>query len=1202
MTARAGFTIVGQVAGAFVGGPIGAAIGGMVGGMIGGAIDGPTRNTQALLDDLGAIKFDYGSTWPRIYGSYRVKVAPIWSSTKRPVAHDEAVDSKGGPDQINRTFTYEQDWLCWAPLNATGWARIWINGKLRASRRADADDGTIEASGATPAWADVTFYDGAADQLPWPVYEAAVGTADACAYRHRPTICFASLDLGTGGQPPLIEIEFVSGSSVIEPGTTTQFANDVAVSDFPPGGSMRPMGAIAFGSPTRIPTFAAKVDLEMSLPPPCCALDPEGHPIWSPPDVPSIKCWDVNSLGEATQVSEDLIPEGYGTYPGRGTGNRALVAIATRSALPISVALVGDGASAEYALPDEDNWLGDTELRFATWGASVAIGTTLAVGARPEGITGTYVGNRGNIYICTDAGAHVATVPAALAIEALALNGSTVWALSGGNVYPFTIATLAAGDAFACAGSSIFVDSIGELCYVLGSAVYRRNADEWVLLGTMTGPVDTTHAFGVSGAKLYAATGDIQDTYLPLYTIRAFSGSWPRLDLAAKAYADYWFNSFYTASYTQRATRNECYCVAETTTGPGAAKSWIATYWCERLYGYSGDTTGEFDTPLDDWVWDPATASVYIDLSLTESSVDLYVHDLFSQPFASVVTPEAVPLADIVQAESLLEWTGEAGALGAGDLDVSALAGIEVTGFLASSSPREVVAQLADVFYFGAVCSDKLYMRLRGGASVATVPAADTGAGVGQAGEVFAGLERGNDLEQAIQVAVTGPNLLADYEPGTENSDRLTGESVELRRYATAVVFTPAERKGRADTMVLDGRVASHTGQVALDDAYMALEPCDVWLQFDDEGNAYRVRAERENYADGVRTFDVVLDDATVLSSSGITVERDTRALQLQAVSATEALLIDAPLVRDADDARGFYAVARRANTAKRWSGYSLFKSVDGVSYASVASSSQSGVFGSCSVVPGAWSGPRVFNERDAIVVNVGAGTLASSTRDALLNDASINAFAIGAHGRWLFGQFRDATLVSAGVYRLTGLLLGAHGTEQHIGTQIVGDSFALLRYADGMVRVATDATDQAATRYYKPVTVGQALSAATPQTFVEQEVGKMPLSPVDARAMRDSGDITLAWQRRTRLQVRMIGPAGILVPLGEESEAYSIDVYDDDTFTTVVRTLASSTPSVAYSAADQTTDFGSPQAAVSFAIHQISAAVGRGFALRATL
>ena len=213
MTARAGLTVVGQVAGAFVGGPIGAAIGGAIGGIVGGMIDGPQRTTQALLDDLGAVKFDYGSSWPRLYGVYRVKLTPIWSSDKRAVAHEEEVNSKGGPDQVNKTFTYEQDWLCWAPLNATGWARIWINGKLRASRLADADADTIEASAAQPAWADVTFFDGAADQLPWAVYEAAVGTADACAYRYRPTLAFSSLDLGTSGQPPLIEVEFVSGDS-----------------------------------------------------------------------------------------------------------------------------------------------------------------------------------------------------------------------------------------------------------------------------------------------------------------------------------------------------------------------------------------------------------------------------------------------------------------------------------------------------------------------------------------------------------------------------------------------------------------------------------------------------------------------------------------------------------------------------------------------------------------------------------------------------------------------------------------------------------------------------------------------------------------------------------------------------------------------------------------------------------------------------
>lgn len=989
MTVRAGFTLVGQVAGAFVGGPVGAAVGSFAGALIGQAIEGPTRNTQALLEDLGAIKFDYGASWPRLYGVYRVKIAPIWSSTKRPVAHDEAVDSKGGPDQVNRTFTYEQDWLCWAPLNAKGWLRIWINGKLRASQRGDADDETIEASGATPAWADVTFYDGAADQLPWPVYEAAVGTADACAYRHRPTLCFASLDLGTGGQPPLIEVEFAQ-------------------------------------------TF--------------------------------------------TESTSGFL-ESFDTYPLDWTVTNA-------SGL---LSVVSGGPWGNY-------------MRF--------------VGGTILGVDSSAIRN-------IDTGGPITSVAWTFRLEDPFLLGHDntddgpllqVFDEADDNIFAFTMAR------------------------------------EWYYDVKQRASI----SFGPGGALQ-----PITDGPLPV-------GVWYRVTL--------------------------------TLDGAGTCQ-------LQMMRIDTGDTlTVDFlGMPT---TWTPKKLKLYNQFSYGGSDVQpggAYDEIQFGTP-ATRLTPTSVALSDIVQAEALLEWTGEAGALGAGDIDVSALAAINVTGFLASSSPREVVAQLADVFYFGAVCSDKLYMRLRGGASVATVPAADTGAGVGQAGEVFAGLERGNDLEQAIQVAVTGPNWLADYEPGTENSDRLTGESVELRRYATAVVFTPAERKGRADTMVLDGRVASHTGQVALDDAYMALEPCDVWTQHDDEGNAYRVRAERENYADGVRTFDVVLDDPTVLSTVGITTERDTRALQLQAVSATEALLIDAPLVRDADDARGFYAVARRATAAKRWSGYSLFKSADGINYASVVSGSRAGVFGTCSVVPGAWSGPRVFNERDAIVVDVGAGTLASSTRDAMLNDASINAFAIGVHGRWLLGQFRDAALVSAGVYRLTGLLLGAGGTEQHIGTQLVGDKFALLRYADGMVRVATDAADQAATRYFKPVTVGQALSAATPQTFVEQEVGKMPLSPVDARATRAGGDITLAWQRRTRLQVRMTGPAGILVPLGEENESYAIDVYADDTFAAVVRTLTSATSNVAYSAAAQTTDFGSPQAAVSFAIHQISAAVGRGFALRATL
>jgi hypothetical protein len=50
------------------------------------------------------------------------------------------------------------------------------------------------------------------------------------------------------------------------------------------------------------------------------------------------------------------------------------------------------------------------------------------------------------------------------------------------------------------------------------------------------------------------------------------------------------------------------------------------------------------------------------------------------------------------------------------------------------------------------------------------------------------------------------------------------------------------------------------------------------------------------------------------------------------------------------------------------------------------------------------------------------------------------------------------------------------------------------------------------------------------------------------------------------------------------------------------VRTLSTSTPSALYTAAQQTSDFGSTQANVTVRIFQLSEAVGRGFPAEASL
>lgn len=72
-------------------------------------------------------------------------------------------------------------------------------------------------------------------------------------------------------------------------------------------------------------------------------------------------------------------------------------------------------------------------------------------------------------------------------------------------------------------------------------------------------------------------------------------------------------------------------------------------------------------------------------------------------------------------------------------------------------------------------------------------------------------------------------------------------------------------------------------------------------------------------------------------------------------------------------------------------------------------------------------------------------------------------------------------------------------------------------------------------------------------------------------------------------------------MPLGEAAERYEIDIRNAAN-TATLRTLSTTSPGATYTAAEQTADFGAPQAAVRVRIQQISDTVGRGAAREAIL
>jgi hypothetical protein len=137
--------------------------------------------------------------------------------------------------------------------------------------------------------------------------------------------------------------------------------------------------------------------------------------------------------------------------------------------------------------------------------------------------------------------------------------------------------------------------------------------------------------------------------------------------------------------------------------------------------------------------------------------------------------------------------------------------------------------------------------------------------------------------------------------------------------------------------------------------------------------------------------------------------------------------------------------------------------------------------------------------------------------------------------------------------------------------------------------------------RYYKAVTSGETLDTVDPLPFTYKGVNLECLSPIYLNGNRNAAnDWTLTWTRRGRINSEW--KDAIDVPVGETSESYDIEIYSDGAFTTLKRTLTTTTPTAIYTSANQVTDFGSNQATLNLKIYQNSSSVGRGYPLATTI
>jgi hypothetical protein len=187
----------GAAAGFMIGGPTGAQIGWMAGSAL------AASRQEIRQDEVGDLRVQtasYGAAIPYVVGKQRVAGNIIWAAEKKPYEIKSRA-GKGGPTSI--TTGYRLDCLigiCAGPI--LGISRVWADGDLIIDSR----DETKPLIG--------TLYLGDAVQTADATYAAAVGAANAPAYRGLAYIALTNFDLGVQGRIPNFSFEVLRGADL----------------------------------------------------------------------------------------------------------------------------------------------------------------------------------------------------------------------------------------------------------------------------------------------------------------------------------------------------------------------------------------------------------------------------------------------------------------------------------------------------------------------------------------------------------------------------------------------------------------------------------------------------------------------------------------------------------------------------------------------------------------------------------------------------------------------------------------------------------------------------------------------------------------------------------------------------------------------------------------------------------------------------
>jgi hypothetical protein len=438
-----------------------------------------------------------------------------------------------------------------------------------------------------------------------------------------------------------------------------------------------------------------------------------------------------------------------------------------------------------------------------------------------------------------------------------------------------------------------------------------------------------------------------------------------------------------------------------------------------------------------------------------------------------------------------------------------------------------------------------------------------------------------SELPRKINVQYMDPER--EYEAGVQYASRLAGLARSEAGLDLAIAMDPDAAAQIAERLLVAAWVGRETvGPFFLPYTEIDLRPTDV-IQITDEGVTHRVRLTKVQYqAAGVIQCEGALEIDGMYESSATAVHGTGFGASAAPEPQGDVTFhwIDLNLLEDSNDPAGIYVCA---GSDGLFNGATLQISYDGaVTWIDAQWMEYDPILGEATTA---------LPEHPAETIDR-TNTLRVELLDAdntLSTIAPVSALARTANVAILGDEiiiFETATLVSAGVYDLTGLHRGLRGTDTHTA-HAVGDRFILLDL-DSVYRLPIADSRLGKVISYRVVPYDEEASGYPTETETYVGYAYWPYAVAHLAAMdAGGGNYDVTWVRRDRLDGEWRDLVD--VPLSEAAESYRVEVRNGATLTHST-TVSSPSATVPASAGNTVT------------VRQISAKTGAGHPRSITL